>query len=99
MPVVQRLDPDNADQIQVGVNGFLFETNEQFGEIMHKLYNMTEDEQKALSESVRDSVKERSSDGIAKYLLDLYQQAIDKRAEKRRSSDRNRRIIGRNSAK
>ena len=99
LPVVQRLDPDNADQIQVGVNGFLFETNEQFGEIMHKLYNMTEDEQKTLSESVRDSVKERSSDGIAKYLLDLYQQAIDKRAEKRRSSDRNRRIIGRNSAK
>lgn len=99
LPVVQRLDPDNADQIKVGVNGFLFETEEQFGEIMKKLCNLTDDERKAMSDRVRESVKERSSDGIAKYLLELYQQAIDKRAEKQKYSDRNRRIIGKHSAK
>lgn len=84
LPVVQRLDPDNVDQIKVGVNGYLFESSEQFGEIMHKLHDITPEQRKKLSASVRESVKERSSDSIAKYLLDLYQQAIDKRAEKRR---------------
>lgn len=80
LPVIQRLDPDNIDQIKVGVNGFLFETPEQFGEIMKKLHDLTEDEHRALSASVRESVRERSSDSIAKYLLELYQKAINKRA-------------------
>lgn len=80
LPVVQRLDPDNIDQIKVGVNGFLFETSEEFGEIIKKLHDLTEDERKALTASVRESVRERSSNSIAKYLLDLYQKAINKRA-------------------
>ena len=79
MPVVQYLDPDNADQIQVGVNGFLFENAEQFGDIMHKLYNMTAEESAELKSKVRYSVRDRSSESIAKFLLDLYQQAINKR--------------------
>ena len=82
LPVVQYLDPDNADQIQVGVNGFLFETAEQFGEIMHKLYNMTAEEAAALKSTVRYSVRDRSSESIAKFLLELYQQAINRRNNK-----------------
>lgn len=80
LPVVQRLDPDNIDQIKVGVNGFLFESAEEFGQIMKKLHDLTPEAHKALSESVRESVRERSSDSIAKYLLDLYQKAINKHA-------------------
>ncbi|MBQ4061590.1 MAG: glycosyltransferase, partial [Christensenellaceae bacterium] len=79
LPVVQYLDPDNADQIQVGVNGFLFENAEQFGDIMRKLYNMTTEEAVELKSTVRYSVRDRSSESIAKFLLDLYQQAINKR--------------------
>ena len=79
LPVVQYLDPDNADQIQVGVNGFLFENAEQFGDIMRKLYNMTTEEAAELKSKVRYSVRDRSSESIAKFLLDLYQQAINKR--------------------
>ncbi len=80
LPVVQRLDPDNIDQIKVGVNGFLFESAEEFGQIMKKLHDLTPEAHKTLSESVRESVRERSSDSIAKYLLDLYQKAINKHA-------------------
>lgn len=80
LPVVQRLDPDNIDQIKVGVNGFLFETPEEFGQIMKKLHDLTPDQHDALSASVRESVRERSSDSIAKYMLELYQKAINKNA-------------------
>ncbi len=78
LPVVQWLDPDNIDQIQVGVNGYLFETEEEFGTILHKLAAVSPEQRGGLSQMVRDSVKERSSDSIARYLLDLYQQAINK---------------------
>ena len=78
LPVVQYLDPDNADQIKVGVNGYLFETAGQFGEIMDNLYHLTPEERIKLKSTVRESVKDRSSDSIAKYLLTLYQQAINK---------------------
>ena len=78
LPVVQRLDPDNIDQIKVGVNGFLVETPEQFGQIMKQLHDLTAEQHHALSASVRESVRERSSDSIAKYMLELYQKAINK---------------------
>ncbi|MBC8577359.1 glycosyltransferase [Yanshouia hominis] len=78
LPVVQWLDPDNIDQIKVGVNGYLFETAEEFGRIIHQLADVTPEQRVELAKRVRDSVKERSSDSIANYLLDLYQQAINK---------------------
>ena len=78
LPVVQHLDPDNVDQIKVGENGYLFETPEEFGEIMKKLQGLSPEARKAMSAKVRNSVSERSSDSIARYLLDLYQKAIDK---------------------
>lgn len=79
LPVVQWLDPENVDQIQVGVNGWLFESADQFGEILRNVRAMTPDERARLSASVRESVRERSSGGIARYMLELYQQAIDRR--------------------
>lgn len=78
LPVVQRLDPDNIDQIKVGINGYLFETSDEFGDIMRKLHAITPDQRTALKARVRESVKERSSDGIAKYLLELYNQALER---------------------
>ena len=76
LPVVQYLDPDNIDQIKVGVNGFLFENPEQFKEIINKLYDLSDKEKAEFKRTVRDSVKDRNSDSIAKYLLDLYKLAI-----------------------
>ncbi len=78
LPVVQLLDPENADQIKVGVNGYLFETEDQFGEIIDMLYHLNDEQRKALKNTVRESIQDRSSDSIAKYLLELYQKAINK---------------------
>lgn len=77
LPVVQRLDPDNVDQIKVGVNGFLFDSSEEFGQIIRQLAALSPQERFEMSERVRESIVERSSDGIAKFLLGLYQQAIE----------------------
>ena len=78
LPVIQLLDPDNADQIKVGVNGYLFENEQQFVEIIEKLYAMSPEEQTAFKAIVRESIQDRSSDSIAEYLLELYQKAINK---------------------
>ena len=78
LPVVQLLDPDNADQIKVGINGWLFETEKQFADIIEKLYSLSSEQQKQLKATVRDSIKDRSIDSIANYLLELYQKAINK---------------------
>ena len=76
LPVIQYLDLENIDQIEVGVNGFIFETDAEFEEIVKKLAELPEEERKALSASVRKSVEERSSDNIAKHLINLYRKAM-----------------------
>lgn len=79
LPVLQRLDPDNVDQIKEGVNGYLFETEGEFGRLVNMLAAMSADEKANMRQKVRESVAERSSVGIAKYLLELYNLAIERR--------------------
>ena len=76
LPVIQRFDPENIDQIKVGVNGWLFHSADEFGDILLSLSEMTAENKKALRQTVRESVKDRSCVNIANYLLDLYQTAI-----------------------
>ncbi|MEG2174242.1 MAG: glycosyltransferase [Oscillospiraceae bacterium] len=78
LPVIQRLDPENKDQIQVGINGWLFESAEQFGTLVHTLQSKSPVEKRELRTSVRESVRERGEDSIAQYLLDLYELAIER---------------------
>ena len=79
LPVIQRFDPENIDQIKVGVNGWHFHAADEFGDILQSLSVMTAEDQKALRQTVRESVKERSCVNIANYLMDLYQTAIERR--------------------
>ena len=79
LPVIQRYDPENIDQIKVGVNGWLFHSTEEFGDILQSLSVMAEDERRCLRQTVRESIKERSSVNIANYLMDIYQAAIERR--------------------
>jgi 1,2-diacylglycerol 3-alpha-glucosyltransferase len=79
LPVIQRFDPENIDQIKVGVNGWLFHSAVEFGEILMSLHAMTVEDQKVLQQTVRESIKERSSINIANYLMDLYQTAIERK--------------------
>jgi 1,2-diacylglycerol 3-alpha-glucosyltransferase len=86
LPVIQRFDPKNVDQIKVGVNGWLFHSSEEFGLILRELSSMGSQEKEAMKMVVRDSIKERSSVGIANYLLELYRLAIERRKNGQRAS-------------
>ncbi|MEG2144772.1 MAG: glycosyltransferase, partial [Oscillospiraceae bacterium] len=77
--VVQKLDPENVCQIKDGVNGKTFVTDREFGGILDSLQALTPSQRAELKFTVRDSVKDRNPDTIAKYLLDLYQLAIERR--------------------
>lgn len=78
LPVLQILDPDNRDQIQVGVNGWIYETGEEMAGYLRMLRDLPPGEKNALKASVRASVADKSSVRIAKFMLELYQKAIDK---------------------
>lgn len=80
LPVVQKLDPDNIDQIKSGVNGFTYQDEKEMATILRNIKALDSDKRTALTASVIDSVKERNSDGIAAYMLDLYTKAIEERA-------------------
>lgn len=77
--VVQKLDPENVCQIKDGINGKVFTENHEFGEMISKIKNLTSSERTELKRTVRDSVKDRNADTIARYLLDLYALAIERR--------------------
>ena len=55
---------------------YLFETDDEFAEIIKKLAELSDDERKALAKSVRQSIEERSTDNIAKHLINLYRKAM-----------------------
>ena len=77
--VIQKLDPENACQIKVGINGEIFNSDEEFAQIIENLRKMTPQEREQHRETVRESVKDRSSDTIADYLLELYNLALSRR--------------------
>jgi hypothetical protein len=79
LPVIQRLDPDNIDQIKVGVNGYLFNQRREIRDLVLLLNDKTPEERAELSPWCR-IVRERGSDSIAKFMLDLYVQAIEKKS-------------------
>lgn len=76
LPVVQKLDPDNIDQIKTGVNGFIYQSEQEMAAILREIKSLDSDRRAALTASVIESVKERNSDGIAAYMLELYSRAI-----------------------
>lgn len=78
LPVVQILDPENRDQIQVGVNGWIYETGEELAGYLRMIRDLSPEEKTALKASVRASVADKSSVRIAQFMLELYQKAIDR---------------------
>lgn len=80
LPVVQKLDPDNIDQIKSGVNGFIYQDEQEMARILREIKSLDSDRRAALTASVIESVKERNSDGIASYMLELYGKAIAERS-------------------
>ncbi|MDL2233502.1 glycosyltransferase [Ruminococcaceae bacterium OttesenSCG-928-L11] len=89
LPVLQRYDEMNADQIQDGVNGYLFNTAENMYERLMEIRRLSDDELAGLKKQVRDSMYDRGSISIARYMLTIYDKAKEERdARKNDKSNR-----------
>lgn len=77
LPVLQRLDEPNKDQLIEGVNGWFFETAEEFGSHLHRLCTLDVKERQRLRLQVRESVLETNSPrALADKYMAQYRKAI-----------------------
>lgn len=76
LPVIQRYDELNADQIKTGVNGTLFQTADEFAADLRNLKALTPEELREVKERVRASVVDRGSSNLASYMLQIYDRAM-----------------------
>lgn len=78
LPVIARNDPMNENQVLEGVNGFIFDNENEMRDKILKVKNMSEDELKALKISTRNEAMKSSSEALARNLLKVYEQFVDK---------------------
>ena len=76
LPVLQRLDKLNEDQVVNGKNGYVFNTPEEMANELIKVKNMPKDELDKLRQSVTQSVKNSGAITLANHLLEIYKQVI-----------------------
>lgn len=78
LPVLQRLDPLNTDQLIEGVNGYFFTSAEEFGEHVRSLNALSDREMLEMKRKVRESVLDTNSpQALAKKYLEQYQKAVE----------------------
>ncbi len=77
LPVLQKDDPINADQIQEGVNGFVFRDAAELKQKLAAWQALPPAEKAALSASTRRSVADQGYETLAKRLLAVYAEAIN----------------------
>lgn len=80
LPILQRYDEMNADQIKSGVNGYLYNTAQEMAEKLREIAALPETELQALKHTVIESVRSRGSADLASYMLNVYSQAIEDKA-------------------
>ena len=84
LPVLQRLDKMNVGQLHEGVNGYLYETADDFGRLLLALRAKTPQELSEIKQRVRLSVLNTNSPkALADKYLIQYNKAIDRYLEQR----------------
>ena len=76
LPVLQRKDPINADQVRDGINGFNFDSGSQLAGQLRALKAMSREDRAKLSESVIQSVRQSGAENLAGALLKVYQELV-----------------------
>ena len=76
LPVFQRKDPINADQVRDWVNGFNFESGRQLADQLRAFRAMDPAEKEALRASVIQSVRESGAERLAGCLVEIYQNVL-----------------------
>ncbi len=78
LPVLQRLDRLNENQVRNGVNGYVFNSAEEMAEEMKKIRDKSPEDLAILKKSVIESVKKSGAIDLANYLLTIYSGALEK---------------------
>jgi 1,2-diacylglycerol 3-alpha-glucosyltransferase len=76
LPVLQRLDELNQEQIVDGVNGYKFRTEEEMAGYLRQFRRLTPEAWAAFRRSTVDSVKALGDERLARELLQVYESAI-----------------------
>lgn len=84
LPVLQKLDPQNADQVQEGVNGFVFRDAAELKAKLAQWRALSPELKQAFRDSTRRSVAGKGYEALAANLLAIYRLAQERRAEKPR---------------
>ena len=78
LPVLQRLDRLNENQVRNGVNGYVSNSAEEMAEEMKKIRDKSPEDLAILKKSVIESVKKSGAIDLANYLLTIYSGALEK---------------------
>lgn len=72
LPVLQRYDELNKDQVQNGVNGYVFNNAKEMATELRRVRDMTPEQLAQLKQSVMDSVKNSGAQNLANYIQTIY---------------------------
>ena len=78
LPVLQRLDPLNEDQVRNGVNGYVFNSPEEMAARLRYVKNMSPEQLAILKKSVTHSVMHSGAEDLANYMLTIYHKLYEK---------------------
>lgn len=72
LPVLQRYDELNKDQVKDGVNGYVFHNAQEMAAELRRVRDMTPQQLAQLKSSVTDSVKSSGAQNLANYIQTIY---------------------------
>lgn len=72
LPVLYINDEANSSQIEDGENGFIFRNADEMYEKMMYIKNLSKEDYKTFSNSVRETVKKSDAKSLAKYIVEIY---------------------------
>lgn len=76
LPVLQRYDELNQDQIREGINGYTFKTAQEMATELRRIRDMDPKERNILKASVRQSVRNSGAQNLANYVSDVYSRIL-----------------------
>jgi len=79
LPVLQRYDELNADQISTGENGYTFQTKEEMAAELREIRALDPERLQALKRQVIGTVESRGSTQLASYMITVYEKAMAKK--------------------
>ena len=75
LPVLQKYDPLNGDQVTEGVNGFVFADAAELKQKISQYRALSAQDKQRLAESTRQSVAKKGYEALAENLLAVYAEA------------------------